>query len=101
MRALKDTTGGGQRFYNVATIVPGDQGLLDTNGSKIYTISTKQVLPENCWRQYDLADDVDHITVIRVSQNGSNSGTLVFDKSGLKCMGRWNGRDGSWLAGME
>jgi hypothetical protein len=88
---------GPSSYQHVTTILPDNQGMLDANGLKVYVASTKKVLPASCWRYFNFPDQHDYITVIRVLQDGSDTGIYTFDKPGLECLGKWNGKGANWL----
>jgi hypothetical protein len=85
----------GTVYRHVATISPDDQGMLDAEGQIIYSVSTKQVLPRDCW--HNLRNRPGYSSSIRVLQDGSDSGIFTFDKPGLECLGRWIGHKASWV----
>jgi hypothetical protein len=88
---------GPSSYQHVTTIWPDNQGMLDSNGLTVYAASKNQVLPSACWRYYNYPDQYDYITVVRVLQDGSASGIYTFDKPGLECLGKWNGKGARWL----
>ncbi|MFK7893497.1 MAG: hypothetical protein AB8B63_21960 [Granulosicoccus sp.] len=77
--------------------MPASQGMFDPSGNPIYSASTEESLPVDCFRHYDYPDAYDYITVIRVLQDGSNSEIYTFDKSGLACLGEWIGKGPNWF----
>ena len=87
----------GETYQHMTTLYPDNQGVLDPNGNRVYTASTKQVIPESCWRYYNYSDAYDYITVVRVLQDGSDSSIYVFDKPGLACLGEWVGKGANWF----
>lgn len=84
-------------YQLVKTIWPATQGMRDPSGNVIYSASTNESLPPDCFRYYDYADEYDFITVIRVLQDGSDSAVYTFDKSGLACLGDWTGAGRNWF----
>ena len=88
---------GPSSYQHVTTIWPDDKGMADANGLVVYAASKKQTLPQDCWRHYNYPDEYDYITVVRILQNGSDNGIYTFDKAGLECLGKWNGKVASWL----
>ncbi|MFK7992639.1 MAG: hypothetical protein AB8B87_00780 [Granulosicoccus sp.] len=87
----------GESYQLVKTVWPSTQGMLDPDGNKIYSASTEQALPSDCFRYYNYPDAYDYITVVRVLQNGSDSGIYTFDKAGLACLGEWTGKGRGWF----
>lgn len=81
----------------VAKVSPQGQALLSPLGGIIYGASTSTTLPAGCWRQ-DGGNDLWY-AAIRATQ-GSGGSILkynTFDKIGLECLGRENGKITSWL----
>ncbi len=83
----------GPTWNTVTTVNPDLPGALDNQGSRIYSVSYKGVLPASCWRQ-DPANGVWY-SAIRAVQDGSEYNT--FDLTGLECLGRENGKAASWF----
>ena len=83
-------------YQAVKTVWPNTTGSRDSFNSVVYNASTTLNIPSNCWRNYSYADGTQWITVLRVKQGGSTSSVYTFDKDGLECMGKWNGRVASW-----
>ncbi|NOX43696.1 MAG: hypothetical protein GXP19_08215 [Gammaproteobacteria bacterium] len=89
---------GNGSYQPVETIWPTNKGQLDSFGSMVYDASKNVDIPSACWRNYDLGGGTNWITVLRVKQNGSDNGVYTFDKAGLECMGKWNGKNASWTS---
>ncbi len=87
----------GSSYQLVKTVWPASQGMLDPMGGKIYSASTDEVLPSDCFRYYDYSDAYDYITVVRVLQDGSDNAIFIFDKAGLECVGNWVGKTRNWF----
>ena len=85
------------RYHLVVTIWPSTQGIRDPNGGIIYSASTEQALPDDCYRDFGYPDGYDYITVVRVLQNGSSDAIVTFDKDGLSCLGEGIGKGASWF----
>lgn len=83
----------GPVWSEVITITPELPGALDPAGSRIYSAAYKNVLPSNCWRR-DPANNIWY-AAIRAVQDGDEYST--FDKVGLECLGRENGKAASWF----
>lgn len=88
---------GNSSYQLVKTVWPASQGMLDPGGNVVYSASTKESLPSDCFRYYNYSDAYDYITVIRVLQDGSDSAIYTFDKSGLACLGEWIGKGPNWF----
>jgi hypothetical protein len=92
---------GPSSYQSVASIMPDNQGMLDSKGSTVYAASIKKALPANCWRYYNYPDQYDYITVIRVLQDGKDNTVFTFDKAGLACLGEKIGMSISWSGGLS
>ncbi len=89
---------GNGSYQPVATVWPTSKGQLDANGLEVFDASKKLDIPSACWRAYALGGGTNWITVLRVKQDGSDDGVYTFDKAGLECLGKWNGKSASWTA---
>lgn len=89
---------GPDSYQLIKTISPNIKGALDSFKSEVFNASTKLDIPNSCWRYYSYPDGTNYITVLRVKQAGSDSSVYTFDKAGLECMGKWNGKSASWTA---
>ncbi len=85
-------------YQLVATVQPATQGMLDPGGRIIYSASTEQALPTECYRYYNYSDEYDYITVVRVLQDGSDEAIYTFDKTGLECVSEWIGKSRNWFS---
>ncbi len=83
----------GPTWSTVTTVSPDLPGVLDSAGSRVYSAAYKGVLPESCWRQ-DPGNNIWY-AAIRAVQDGDEFST--FDKVGLECLGRENGKAASWF----
>jgi hypothetical protein len=84
----------------VANVTPQSQALLDAGGNKVYGAGKKKVLPSGCWR-LDPANSIWYAAV-RATQNTTVMDTkqkyfYTFNKTGLECVGRENGKAASWF----
>ncbi|MGI9288286.1 MAG: hypothetical protein ACR2P1_23075 [Pseudomonadales bacterium] len=77
----------------IDTVMPPSQSLKDSFGAKLWGAGIKRVLPASCWRQ-DPSNSTWY-SAVRATQ-GSTSKFRVFDKAGLECLGRENGKATSW-----
>lgn len=76
----------------IDTVMPTQQSLKDSFGSKIYGAGIKRVLPDSCWR-LDGANSVWYSSVRATQGTGSNLQKFsTFDREGLECLGRENGK---------
>ncbi len=89
--------GGPVNWISVATINSQGQALNDPLGGKIYGAGLKTTLPANCWRQ-DPGNSVWYAAVRAKHVSGSRTISYqTFDKTGLECLGRENGKATSWF----
>ncbi|MEN8131907.1 MAG: hypothetical protein ABFS45_17345 [Pseudomonadota bacterium] len=89
------------KWVLVEKVSPQGQALLDPRGQKVYGASTSTTLPAECWRHDGLTDQwYAAIRATQVSGEGDSVGSLVkfktFNKIGLECLGRENGKNTSW-----
>ncbi len=83
---------GSAEWVLIDTVMPSQQSLKDSFGSKIYGAGIKRVLPDSCWRQ-DGSNSVWYSSVRATQGSGSNLRNFsTFDRDGLECLGRENGK---------
>lgn len=92
-------------FVTVTNITPNSEGLLDTKGNKIYSISKAITIPNSCWGSW--GSDPSYAAFIRLSQvqpklfGGGTQRVYfrTFDLPGLGCLGEEIGKKGNVFAG--
>lgn len=95
---------GSPSWSYVTTLNAQLPGALDSDGTRAYSVGTNMVLPSNCWRAENTSAGLRYYAAIRVIQvqpkifsAGTQNVTFkTFDKTGLECLGRENGKDASW-----
>lgn len=88
--------GGTPTWHLVQNVAVSDTPIYDPAGAAVYTAGIYKALPSQCWRQ-DPSNNVWYAAV-RASHPTSNGPEFyhTVDKNGLECVGRENGKAGSW-----
>jgi hypothetical protein len=84
----------------VANVNPQGQALLDPTSGKVHGAGKYTTLPASCWR-FDPGNSLWYAAV-RATQNAAVMNTnqkyfYTFNKTGLECVGRENGKAASWF----
>ncbi|MES2887319.1 MAG: hypothetical protein V4739_04830 [Pseudomonadota bacterium] len=88
-------------WTTVTHITPSVNPSYDTKGAAVYSAGTQMVLPSACWHADGAYSPPKYMTALRATQqtaSGSTTVYRVFDLTGLECLGRENGKGGSWFA---
>lgn len=92
---------GPETWLPVTDLVPSANPSYDTNGGVIYSAGSKLVLPAACWYADGAYSPPKYMSALRATQltaSGSTTVYRVFDLTGLECLGRENGKGGSWFS---
>jgi hypothetical protein len=92
---------GPEEWHLVTNLTPSVNPSYDTAGAAIYSAGTKIALPSVCWHADGAYSPPKHMTALRATQLTASGGTTVyrvFDLAGLECLGRENGKGGSWFS---
>ncbi len=92
---------GPEVWLPVTDIVPSTLPSYDTNGAAIYSAGVKLSLPAACWYADGAYSPPKYMSALRATQltsSGSTTTYRVFDLTGLECVGRENGKAGSWFS---
>jgi len=92
-------------WSHVTNLYAQSPGVLDPAGTRIYSVGKSMVLPASCWRSENTSAGIRYYAAVRMIQTkpkifGSGYQDVkfsTFDKTGLECLGRENGKDASWL----
>jgi hypothetical protein len=92
-------------WQNLTNLTPQLPGVLDGDGARVYSAGTTIVIPESCWHSEVTSSGLRYYTAVRVIQqqpkifgSGTQDVTFnTFDKTGLECLGRENGKAASWF----
>ncbi|MBL8330186.1 MAG: hypothetical protein JNJ71_15200 [Rubrivivax sp.] len=91
---------GTESWTQVTTLMPSPDAAFDPSGDAIHGAGSKLSLPASCWYLDNAFDPPLYMTALRVTQGSANGGVQiyrVFNKLGLECMGRENGKAQSWF----
>jgi hypothetical protein len=93
--------GGPETWTLVTNITPSTNPSYDSQGGVVYSAGVRMTLPADCWRADEAYSPALYMTALRATQLTAFGGTTVyrvFDLAGLECMGRENGKGGSWFS---
>ncbi len=91
---------GPETWHFVTNLVPSTSPSYDPAGAAVYSAGTTMVLPAACWYADGAYSPPKYMTALRATQltsSGSTTVYRVFDLTGLECLGRENGKAGSWF----
>lgn len=90
-------TNGDASYITAANLWPDTHPHYDGFGSIMYSASTMMALPNSCWKYFSAYDFWQ--ANIRMSQLVSGEQRIFssFDRTGLECLGRENGKEHSWM----
>ncbi len=84
-------------WVTIANVNPTTPGLLDPLSNLVYGAGINTALPASCWRQ-DPANSVWYAAVRATQGSGASLQEYqTFNKAGLECLGRENGKATSWF----
>lgn len=90
--------GSSPTWINITNITSAAAASYDPSGGQMYGAGTSTVLPASCWRQ-DPANSIYYTAVRARPASDSSTAFVTFNKAGLECLGRENGKLASWFGG--